>query len=248
MKMKRNRCLRVLTICGIWGLFSFAGLLTGCSGSDDDYPKGEKPSTIESVRKVACIGNSITYGARQFLNDREKECYPALLGNLLGEGFEVGNFGRSGTTLLKNGNSPYWDTPEYTQAKEFLPNIVIVKFGTNDSRSINWPYHGSEFESDLTDFVFQLRSLSTRPKVFLCTPAIAYSNSIGADDGVITGEIIPAIRRVAEAQDLTVIDLHTALQGHQDWFPDGIHPGLEGNKFIAETIYSVLAEEYSLNK
>lgn len=246
--MKKNSYLKSVAVCGILGLWAVVGAVSGCSGKEEDYPTGEKPPAIESVRKVACIGNSITYGARQFLNDREKECYPALLGNMLGEGFEVENFGRSGTTLLKNGNSPYWDTPEYSNAKAFLPNIVIVKFGTNDSRSINWPYHGSEFESDLTDFVFELRSLSTRPRVFLCTPAIAYSNSIGADDGVITSEIIPAIQRVAAAQNLTVIDLHTALQGYQELFPDGIHPGLEGNKIIATTIYNVLAEEYSLNQ
>ena len=236
-----------LFICALM-LLSLSWSLVGCSDDNEDYPKGERPPVIESVRKVACIGNSITYGARQFLNDREKECYPALLGNMLGENFEVGNFGCSGTTLLKNGNQPYWNTKEFTNAKALdLPNIVIVKFGTNDSRSINWPNHGAEFESDLTDFVLELRSLSTRPRVFLCTPAIAYSNSIGADDGVITSEIIPAIERVAETQGLTVIDLHTALQGHQDLFPDGIHPGIEGNQLIASTIYDVLAREYSLN-
>lgn len=243
--MKKYSCYRTWGACVL--AFTLLAVVVGCSGEDDDYPKGDRPPVIESVRKVACIGNSITYGARQFLNDREKECYPALLGNMLGENFEVGNFGCSGTTLLKNGNQPYWNTKEFTNAKAFLPNIVIVKFGTNDSRSINWPNHGAEFESDLTDFVLELRSLSTRPRVFLCTPAIAYSNSIGADDGVITSEIIPAIERVAETQGLTVIDLHTALQGHQDLFPDGIHPGIEGNQLIASTIYDVLAREYSLN-
>ena len=104
---------------GICMLFFLTGLFTGCSENEEDYPKGQRPAGIESVRKVACIGNSITYGARQFLNDREKECYPALLGNMLGEGFEVANFGCSGTTLLKNGNSPYWNTKEYTNAKAF---------------------------------------------------------------------------------------------------------------------------------
>lgn len=168
---------------GICMLFLLTGLFAGCSENEEDYPKGQRPAGIESVRKVACIGNSITYGARQFLNDREKECYPALLGNMLGEGFEVANFGCSGTTLLKNGNSPYWNTKEYTNAKAFLPNIVIVKLGSNDSKSGNWSSHGSEFESDLTDLVLSLRSLSTRPRVFLCTPAIAYSNSFGIDDG-----------------------------------------------------------------
>ena len=177
---------------GICMLFLLTGLFTGCSENEEDYPKGQRPAGIESVRKVACIGNSITYA--------------------------------------------------------FLPNIVIVKLGSNDSKSGNWSSHGSEFESDLTDLVLSLRSLSTRPRVFLCTPAIAYSNSFGIDDGIITSEIIPAIQRVAEAQNLTVIDLHTALRGYGDLFLDGVHPGLEGNRVIATIIYDVLAKEYSLNK
>lgn len=53
-------------------LFLLTGLFAGCSENEEDYPKGQRPAGIESVRKVACIGNSITYGARQFLNDREK--------------------------------------------------------------------------------------------------------------------------------------------------------------------------------
>lgn len=57
---------------GICMLFFLTGLFTGCSENEEDYPKGQRPAGIESVRKVACIGNSITYGARQFLNDREK--------------------------------------------------------------------------------------------------------------------------------------------------------------------------------
>lgn len=83
---------------------------------------------------------------------------------------------------------------------------------------------------------------------FCVHAAIAYSNSFGIDDGIITSEIIPAIQRVAEVQNLTVIDLHTALRGYGDLFLDGVHPGLEGNRVIATIIYDVLAKEYSLNK
>ena len=118
--MKKYNYFSRVSGWGICMLFLLTGLFAGCSENEEVYPKGQRPSGIESVRKVACIGNSITYGARQFLNDREKECYPALLGNMLGEGFEVANFGCSGTTLLKNGNSPYWNTKEYTNAKAFL--------------------------------------------------------------------------------------------------------------------------------
>lgn len=164
---------------------------------------------------------------------------------MLGEGFEVTNFGCSGTTLLKNGNSPYWNTKEYTNAKAFLPNIVIVKLGSNDSKSGNWSSHGSEFESDLNDLVLPYGACQLVRGSFLCTPAIAYSNSFGIDDGIITSEIIPAIQRVAEAQNLTVIDLHTALRGYGDLFLGWSPPRIEGNRVIATIIYDVLAKEYS---
>lgn len=37
--------------------------------------------------RVACIGNSITYGA--FIPNREMNCYPAQLQAYLGDGYEV---------------------------------------------------------------------------------------------------------------------------------------------------------------
>ena len=46
---------------GICMLFFLTGLFTGCSENEEDYPKGQRPAGIESVRKVACIGNSITW-------------------------------------------------------------------------------------------------------------------------------------------------------------------------------------------
>ena len=41
--------------------------------------------------KVACVGNSITYGTA--LADRERDAYPVQLQLMVGEGFVVGNFG-----------------------------------------------------------------------------------------------------------------------------------------------------------
>ena len=64
------------------------------------------PSLGAPVRKikVACIGDSITYGAA--IEDRVNYSYPSQLQVLLGENYEVGNFGRSGATLLRHGHRP----------------------------------------------------------------------------------------------------------------------------------------------
>ena len=75
-------------------------------------------STIESPPvKIACVGNSITYGAS--MTDRENNAYPIQLQNMLGDGFEVKNFGVSGCTLIKNGDLPYWKTEQFSNALEY---------------------------------------------------------------------------------------------------------------------------------
>ena len=40
-----------------------------------------------------------------------------------------------------------------------------------------------------------------------------------------------------------VIDLYTLTENHGDWFPDGVHPNVEGYEKIAEYIYDVLKEK-----
>ena len=60
------------------------------------HAKGKAPI------RVACIGNSITYG--YLLKDRERVAYPAVLQTLLGTKYEVANFGKSGATLLFRGH------------------------------------------------------------------------------------------------------------------------------------------------
>lgn len=77
--------------------------------------------------KVACIGASITYGAR--INDRAQNCYPAQLQRMLGSGYEVTNYGVSGTTLLHNGDKPYRNTPQYQAALAANPGIVVIDLG-----------------------------------------------------------------------------------------------------------------------
>ena len=78
----------------------------------------------EEVGRVACAGDSITYGAG--VANRGKNNYPKVLGGLLGAGYESRNFGVSGATLLKKGDHPYWRTGAFKAATAFKPHIVII--------------------------------------------------------------------------------------------------------------------------
>ena len=81
--------------------------------------------------KVACVGNSITYGAT--IPDRERDSYPSQLARMLGPDYEVGNFGRSGATLMKRGHHPYNATKECADAKNFAYDIAVIHLGVNDT-------------------------------------------------------------------------------------------------------------------
>lgn len=76
------------------------------------------------IVKIACVGNSITYGSgtRQFQNS-----YPGLLSQLLGEGYDVRNFGISGRVLLNKGDRPYMHEQKFRDLLAFQPDIVTIK-------------------------------------------------------------------------------------------------------------------------
>lgn len=58
---------------------------------------------------------------------------------MLGEGYTVGNFGKSGATLLNKGHRPYMKQEEFQKALAFAGDIVVIHLGINDTDPRNWP-------------------------------------------------------------------------------------------------------------
>lgn len=195
------------------------------------------PSKYSSPIKVACIGNSITYGSG--IKDREHYSYPVQLGKMLGDKWEVRNFGVSGRTMLKKGDYPYWNEEAWAQAKAFLPDVVIIKLGTNDTKPQNWKY-ANEFYTDYKLMVDELKALSSHPKIYVCKPVPAYDIRWGINDSTIVNGVIPVVTKLAKKEKLKVIDLYKPLSGKAELFPDQIHPNAEGAGLMAEVIYKIL--------
>lgn len=191
----------------------------------------------EGKVKVACVGDSITAGAG--IKD-PKQRYPNQLQDMLGPTYEVKNFGVSGRTLLKHGDFPYWKEKAFQAAKDFAPNIVIIKLGTNDTKPQNWKFK-DEFAADAKALVQEFQNLPSKPKVYLCHPVPAFPGNFGIRDEVIKNEVNPAVDQVAKETGAEVIDLYTALADHKDLFPDKVHPNAEGAKLMARAIYKALA-------
>lgn len=181
--------------------------------------------------KVACVGDSITFGG----GARDKSSYPNQLGIALGDKWTVENFGVGGATLLKSGDNPYWNLARYTAAQKYQPNVVIIKLGTNDSKPWNWEFK-DDFITDYVELIKNFKNLDSKPTVWIAYPVPAYSSAWGISGEVITYEIIPMIDEIAKQANVNVIDLYSALSGKNELFPDGIHPEANGKRLIGKTI------------
>lgn len=203
-----------------------------------------KPAQKPAPVRVACVGNSITYG--MLVEDREKNCYPAVLGRMLGDGYEVRNFGHSGATLLSKGHNPYTKTREYAEAVAFRPQIVVIHLGVNDTDPRNWPNYRDEFIPDYAALIESFRKANPEVKVYICrmTPIPHRHRRFKAGTRDWYNQIQQAIELVAKTQDATLIDLEAVLKDRPELLPDAVHPNAEGAKLLAERIYSAITGNY----
>lgn len=187
----------------------------------------------EQALRVACIGNSITDGMG--IDMSEVYGYPAVLQRLLGKNYNVKNFGVSARTLMNKGDLPYMKEQAWADAQAFLPNIVVIKLGTNDSKDYNW-IHGADYGADLQKMVDTLRALPSKPQIYVCSP-IPAARIWGISDSVIVNGEIPAIKRVVKKNKLAYIDLHTEFKPTEGLMQrDGIHPTDKGAAQLAKII------------
>lgn len=197
-------------------------------------------SAQEAGIKVACLGNSITYGAG--IPNRDKNSYPAQLQAYLGDTYEVKNFGVSGSTLLSKGDYPYIGMKEFAHAKAFLPHIVLIKLGTNDTKPQNWKYQ-NEFEADYQNLIDSIRTWPSQPRIILLTPVQCYlteENTISPR--LISDSVRPMIETLAWKNQLEIINLHNLFG--EEWdaslLPDRLHPSSIGAGIMAQKIGNYL--------
>ncbi|MGA2507021.1 MAG: GDSL-type esterase/lipase family protein [Chitinispirillaceae bacterium] len=199
----------------------------------------------QALTKIACIGNSITYGYG--LSSPATQSYPPVLQSLLGKTNDtVQNEGVNSTTLQKRGNIPYWTNGKLAQTFSFQPDIVTIMLGTNDTKPPNWDSlgYGSGFKADYLAMVDTLSAMASKPRIYAVLPVPVFSNAQatawGIRDSVIQ-KVIPIIRQAASERGLTVIDCNTPLKNFPQYFSvDGVHPNAAGEDTIAHVLYRAL--------
>lgn len=221
----------------------------------------------DSKIKVACVGDSLTYG------DKAYKGYPVYLQELLGDAYEVRNFGECGaiacdtSTYTSGTNWCYKHFERYTQSKAWKPDIVIMMLGYNDAgghltdfHSVNWSggensTAAREFEKDYKALVQEYIDLGAQ--VYIAnTPC---SNNSGDKNGTSNQfkYICPIIEKAANELSLPFIDIHSHTKPWSaDMYcgtningtTDNTHFSAKGYEAVAsfmfESIFSVFADSY----
>ena len=195
----------------------------------------------EDAVRVACIGNSITDGFG--IGMAPVKGYPAVLQKKLGDGYQVKNFGVSARTMMNKGDLPYMNELAWRDAQAFNPNIVIVKLGTNDSKTHNWVHGADEFRQSMQAMIDTLKALPSKPKIYLCSPIPAFKDSWTINDSVIVNGEMPIIKKLAKKNKCQFVDLHTSYTYGDMMLNDGIHPNAKGAAKMADIIFDAIEKK-----
>ena len=201
----------------------------------------ESGSPEEGQIKVACVGDSITYG--HGIKKWEKNNYPALLQRKLGDGYYVRNFGICGSCVQDNADQPYTASDFYAQHKDYNADIVVFMMGSNDSKPENW-FGADAFKSSLCSLLDSYGDA----RIILCTPATCFfmEDSEGTTTSfdlqpVVAAEIAGIVRDVAAERNYVLVDIYALTGENQQWFEtDGVHPDNDGAAAIADAVYQAV--------
>lgn len=224
-------------------------------------PLGKFPASGKV--KIACVGDSITFGLGI---GKQENSYPQTLGRMLGEKFEVKNFGNSGKTAgdypsQKNRKRWYGDNIEYTQAQEYQPDIIICNLGINDTGA--W-WDPTLFETGYTTLIKTLKGDRQ--------PTVLVWNKLGPDYRGAKGkkaypgnnfekfnfntqdnksafnrpECEKIINKIAKQEKCHTLDAYTPLSDKPEWYKDGLHPNEDGARKIAEITGKWISKAYNV--
>lgn len=202
---------------------------------------------IDGQIKVACVGDSITYG--HGISNWNKNNYPKSLGKILGDEYCVQNFGVSGSTVQKTADKPYTKTKQYEQSLAFDSDIIILMLGSNDSKPENWK-SAAEFKKQYNELIDSYISNNKSSEIYLCTPAAPFYTG-GEKSGLMNfdisknqvDEIAEIIKEIASERQLEIIDINSFTADNSQWFEkDGIHPNKNGAAAIAKEISQHIQE------
>ncbi len=209
--------------------------------------------------KVACIGDSITYGWK--LAHPESEAFPALLQRMLGDGFEVRNFGVPALGVYlhlpwkttENGRRAWSLSPACAEALAWGPDIVVSNLGANDldefPKEFTLAADGTPalargtFRRQYADVLNAFKAGGRKPRILMWTRLCAMKAENAAKYGPTMALMADDLEAVAEEVGAEGVDIYaaTAPSAQKDDWPDPTHPPASGHRAIAEAVFRALS-------
>ena len=203
-------------------------------------------TTTNRPVRVACIGDSITFGLGL---TNANDTYPAQLQALLGPEYDVRNFGKSGCTVTRDSFSGtargYIKQAEHTNALAFQPDVVICNLGINDVSTFA-DAQRQYLIRDYREIIAAYRTLLAAPRFLLwhrLAPLFPGQTYYGQP--VVTN-VNDLIRQAADLSGADTLDLFPPLADHPEWFPDRLHPNADGARRIAEVTRGYLLQNFEV--
>lgn len=197
---------------------------------------------VGAKTKVACLGNSITQLG-----------YPAVLESILGDEYQVRNFGVSAmcAQLSAGEDSSYWNTDAFVFAKQYKADIAVLLFGANDSKPWHWS-NRQTFSKQYAGLIAQMAA-TVQGKVFICLPLPAFENTHAIQDSILEHGVTPAITEMVTTGSLAdtsgkyvLVDTRAPFEGKPELFQDGVHPNEQGKQLLAQTIADAIKESSAI--
>ena len=208
--------------------------------------------------KVACIGDSITYGLG--LADRERESYPARLQAILDADealpgrFEVRNFGNSGRGIYLDSmrgseKRGFRYMKEHQAALAWKPDVVVCNLGINDCGEYIKEYTGGrrrgQFADDYVSLLEDYRKVNPKVKLVIWTKLAPLTEGQrfyrSPEPFLMQADLEEVARRVGARG----IDMAAPLRAGMDTLisRDHIHPTAAGAAAIAgATVSSIIVK------
>jgi lysophospholipase L1-like esterase len=199
-----------------------------------------KPSAVQRKTVIGCVGDSNTAGSGA--SDKGLYTWPIQLAGILGNDWQVRNFGESGATLMKSADKPWTGTAHYQRHKDYNANISIIALGTNDSKDKNWNVTSpANFRNDCISLITEFQNYPSKPEVVILMPIKAFPTaSYDINNTVINNEIRPIIRDISRTYGVALIDGYATTESLESLMPDKIHLNDAGLGILAEKVASIL--------
>ena len=180
--------------------------------------------------KIACVGDSITEGWAS--SNPDLRSYPAVLGRLLGEKYEVKNYGIGGATLMRCSDSPYREKWGYINSTEDKPDVVLLMLGTNDGdRDYNIRRLGG-FYADYVSMINEYKQIGAEVIVMTCPELFCSVHNENIR------KIVEWQKEAAQRCGCELIDINEYSHTRPYCFPDHVHCDDSGYATMAMYIYN----------